>query len=299
MSVKFLITQSDLSLNTENTRGFVQEYLYEDGLFSVGSSDSNNIVVNNIASEQIIISKENDQLVLINRGDGTLLNGKELSEEAIEAIKDGDKIQIGDCFISIKDEEKENVSNSRSFADILSDLQSDEDRYYLLSQKNEKFFFDTSEISFGLDKNGDFLFDEIDIKSLIGTFYKNWQGITFSPIQSFYLNDQLQKTAIKLKNGDRLSFGKKRARNKSFLVLHEPSLIVALESILEPKEGAEDSQANQDNSKEITKSLKKINSEKIQKYYFGYFSFFEITLIFLAAIIGIAIIFITLELAFI
>ena len=75
------------------------EFPFNDAMFTIGSDEANNLVLEKIAPEQAVIINEGDHLKLINGAEGTRLNRKKLRSEAIRALTHGDEIHVGNYTI--------------------------------------------------------------------------------------------------------------------------------------------------------------------------------------------------------
>jgi len=106
MAIKFVLKKigSENSSEEDQTLG---EYALNEAMFTLGSDDTNNLILEESASEQAVIVNEGDHLKLINSASGTSLNGQSLKREAIEALNHGDEIVVGEYAILVVDTESE------------------------------------------------------------------------------------------------------------------------------------------------------------------------------------------------
>ena len=106
MAIKFVLKKigSENSSEDDQTLG---EYALSEAIFTVGSDDTNSLILEEAASEQAVIVNEGDHIKLINSARGTFLNGQGLKREAMEALTHGDEIVVGEYAILVLDTESE------------------------------------------------------------------------------------------------------------------------------------------------------------------------------------------------
>ncbi|MDQ3806355.1 MAG: FHA domain-containing protein, partial [Acidobacteriota bacterium] len=127
-------------------------------IVTIGSDPASSLALPDprVAPEQAIILSEGGRLLLINRAEGTRLNGEPLAREARRTLSEGDALQIGPFSVRLapgQDEEggerrsptpvtreaeappegppaAEADARPRSFAAILDSLRTEEDSFY-------------------------------------------------------------------------------------------------------------------------------------------------------------------------
>jgi predicted component of type VI protein secretion system len=102
MAVRFVIKQNG-SKQTAGENPAIAEYVFDENLFTIGSDAANHLVLAETAAEQAVVVREEEFLTLINRAEGTNLNGKPLRREAFLPLGDGDRIEIGTYTIFVFD----------------------------------------------------------------------------------------------------------------------------------------------------------------------------------------------------
>lgn len=77
------------------------ERILSEPLITIGSDAAASLRLNGsgVAPEQSVIISEDDQMLLINRAEGTVLNDETLAREARRPLVHGDRLGIGDYFI--------------------------------------------------------------------------------------------------------------------------------------------------------------------------------------------------------
>ena len=102
MAIKFVLKKINSADSAEDDQT-LGEYPLSEAMFTVGSDDANNLILDKIAPEQAVIVNEGDHLKLINSARGTFLNGQNLRREAMEALTHGDEIVVGNYAILVID----------------------------------------------------------------------------------------------------------------------------------------------------------------------------------------------------
>jgi pSer/pThr/pTyr-binding forkhead associated (FHA) protein len=350
MAIKFVIKQNGSNALAQDNPA-IAEYVFDENLFTIGSDASNNLVVAETASEQAVVVREDEFLTLINRAEGTALNGKPLRREAFQPLEHGDRIEIGGYIVFVLDTEvsedfqpeiistngalqipmpeealiipemiSENKhvtapdrktekasTSSRNFAAILDTLRTEEDSFYFVVEnkaKKEKrrIRLEKSETSLGANKNSAIISNSEEITTVFAAARKDWSGILLEAAKpnTVFVNGEVLSAARRLRNEDRVSFS---APVKETLVLHEPSSLVALESIQATREQSEarfgihkTSGAETENINIKTKTENKISL--FERTFFGYFSLLEVVTMIFATLIGAVLVFLILEFAF-
>ena len=95
---------------------FEQEIL-SDSIITVGNNPGATLELQheNIAPEQFIIISENDEAVLMNRADGTVVNGKKLKLGSRLILQNGDRILIGDFLLKFENAKQTGFDESTEF----------------------------------------------------------------------------------------------------------------------------------------------------------------------------------------
>lgn len=196
---------------------------------------------------------------------------------------------------------------ARNFADILNTLRTEEDSFYFtVTNENEaetRIPLEQSEMPLGFDAHGRISCAVTEISALYAIVRKDWSGIVVESQRggAVFVNDETIQTTRRLRNGDRVSFNVQRKGSKKTpsLKLHEPSSLVALESILETRSGGENAPKNLGGAENLPASDVAPAKEKVpvlERNFFGYFSFFEIVSMAIGTLIAAVLIFLLLEL---
>jgi hypothetical protein len=361
MAVRFVIRQNG-SKQTAGENSAVAEYVFDENLFTIGSDAANTLVLAESAAEQAVVVREDEFLTLINRAEGTALNGKPLRREAFQPLGDGDRIEIGTYTIFVFDSEtdkpedflskndlpavaeipmpdepfilveeiskNENVTvletniqppvaekiekaekpdASRNFAAILDTLRTEEDSFYFaVKNKAQKELrripLEQAEMPLGANQRGEITVNIKEISTVFAVARKDWSGILLEPNKpnAIFVNGEAVSAAQRLRNDDRVSFA---APIKETLVLHEPSSLVALESLTTTRDASEARFGIHKTSSGETESLTVATPEipkksLFERTFFGYFSFLEVVTMFFATLIGAVLIFLFLEFMF-
>lgn len=170
-----------------------------------------------IAPEQAVIISEANQLLLINRAEGTSLNGEPLARETRRALIPGDQLQIGEFIVSLPSEQIGTGEAStkdfalaetplvletdaaliapaaaeavpaaptppQSFAAILDSLRTEEDSFYFLveggAQSGLRILLESAEMPLGWDEAGQSIcFDPESIAAPRAVVRKDWSGV--------------------------------------------------------------------------------------------------------------------------
>jgi hypothetical protein len=358
MAVRFVIKQNG-SKQTAGENPAVAEYVFDENLFTIGSDAANNLVLAESAAEQAVVVREDEFLTLINRAEGTALNGKTLRREAFQPLGDGDRIEIGTYTIFVFDSENEKPEDflpannlpavaeipmpdepfilveeiiknenvtvletniqqpvaekaekpeaSRNFAAILDTLRTEEDSFYFAvknkAQKEvRRIPLEQAEMPVGANQRGEITVNIKEISTVFAVARKDWSGILLEANKpnAIFVNGEAVNAAQRLRNDDRVSFA---APIKETLVLHEPSSLVALESMTTTRDASEARFGIHKTSSGELETLPAAAAEKAKKplferTFFGYFGFLEIVTMFFATLIGAVLIFLFLEFVF-
>jgi hypothetical protein len=342
MAIKFVLKQIISGTSAENNPT-LKEYIFDENMFTVGSDTANNLVVSEVASEQAVIVREGDFLTLINRADGTRLNEQVLLREAFHTLTDGDEISFGKYIISVFDDALNSTSETakhqsrqrlkvvkeqtilpvphtqfqpekiaeelptpRSFADILDTMRTEEDSFYFTiiekDTETERIPLEQAEIPIGASSKGKIAFSIEQISTLYAVARKDWSGILLESQRrnSVYVNDEVVETTRRLRNDDRVCFA---APTKFSLILHEPSSLVALESLLSARVAENGTRfgglaAANSGATENESALENQNNSLLERRFFNHFSFTEIVTMIIATLIGAVLFFLFFEFMF-
>lgn len=239
----------------------LEERTLDSELFTIGSDPAANVVLRGprVAAEHaIILLQEDDQRLLFNRADGTLLNDESLRREARVGLADGDRLRIGDYVITFHirpaagaappppapeaDRQDGGGNSQRNFAAILNSLRTVEDSFNFLieggRQNQQRIIIGTAEMPLGWDETGQNLaFDEASVFTLRATVRKERSGVLVEALSpgTVAVNGEPVESARQLSNGDRLVLvptAATAAQNQAFLVFHEPASLTVLDELL-------------------------------------------------------------------
>ena len=216
-----------------------------------------------VAPEQFIIIAENEQLILMNRADGTFVNGKILDLGGKVELINGDRIDLGvfQVFLTNKDESqndepnsKENLqsrtnrktvelnsSGSKDFSEVLNSVKEEDSFYFhIVDSENivERILFDSDEIWLGTSFAENSIKKNVDeLDEVFARVQKDWSGAVIYPEadEEVHLNGELLEEPHRLKNEDELILTDEfagRADNQTKITFHEPVVLLALNSIL-------------------------------------------------------------------
>lgn len=243
-----------LIITRQNASAPLVEHTCVEPMISVGSDPAATIHLNGsgVAAEQVIILREEDGLLLINRAEGTLLNDEPLNREARHPLALGDTLRFAAYVVTLRneseynamlaeladempqtlpfDEPRSNVSappaliaepsrETKKFASILDSLRTEEDSFYFLfetgSQAGARLLIDRTETLCGWDANGTQLsIDPAIIETECMVVRKDWTGVI--------VHSPLGKKAMLRVNDEPLS-DPRRLRNGDRLKLAAPS----------------------------------------------------------------------------
>lgn len=353
MAIRFVIKQNGSDTGGAN-KPPISEYIFDENLFTIGSDAANHLILAESAAEQAVVVRENEFLTLINRAEGTSLNGKILRREAFQPLEHGDHIEIGTYVISVLDSRRDAPENvlsafeeksskaeeflpiaekseekadfpaedtitassdtdakkpvrTRNFAAVLDTLRTEEDSFYFIVEdkagnQTRRIPLEKSEMPLGAGQRGEIASKAEEISISFGIARKDWSGILLEAIKPnlIFVNGETIADARRLRNDDRISFP---ASIKETLVLHEPSSLVALESLLTTRDSPEARFGIHKTSSAETESLivartKEKKNPLFERTFFGYFSFLEIVTMFLTTLIGAVLFFLFFEFMF-
>ena len=219
------------------------------------------------------------------------------------------EIQRENKFYDKNKPELPSKKNARNFADILNTLRTEEDSFYFIvengKQEERRIQLEQAEMPLGLDANGAISGKVEKITALYAILRKDWSGIIIETQRggAVFVNDEAVSTTRRLRNGDRVSFNTLRQNDKTlpFLRLHEPSSLVALESLLETRSRTEGANVGTNgagvfypNEIEMTVAPD-LNESFLERRFLGHFNFFEVAAMIIGTLIGAVLIFLLLE----
>ncbi len=213
----------------------------------------------------------------------------------------GDKAQNAEI-------EAEAKKPTRNFAEVLNALRTEEDSFYFIVEngsetEKSRVPIEQSEMPVGLSANGQITCAVNQINALYAIVRKDWSGIVVESQRggAVSVNDETIKTTARLRNGDRLTFNGAKKTNKKlpYLELHEPSSLVALESILETRSRNGNLYGNNSVAGNGAPLAQNANAAPpisiFERNFFGYFSFFEFVAMSIGTLIAAVLIFLLLE----
>lgn len=194
----------------------------------------------------------------------------------------------------------------RNFADILDTLRTEDDSFYL-TVKNaaleevKRIALDQAETPLGVAPNGEIVSAAENISTLCAVARKDWSGILIEAQKSnaVSVNGERITDPQRLRHDDEIVF---TASPKLSLVLHEPSSLVALESLLSTRNNSNSRfglGANNQNPVSADEIPEKVKKESfLERRYFKHFSFVEFVSMIIGTLIGAVLIFLLLEFIF-
>jgi pSer/pThr/pTyr-binding forkhead associated (FHA) protein len=361
MAIRFVIKQNGSGKAAQDDPA-IAEYVFDENLFTIGSDAANHLILEESAVEQAVIVREEEFLTLINRAEGTSLNGKKLPREAFQPLDDGDRIEIGSYVIFVADSEStapidappdeptaaeeppadppadaeipkpdeplaldENPPENkhitarekkppppeaaRNFAAILDTLRTEEDSFYFIVENKahkelRRIRLEQAEMPLGTTQRGEIAGAAEEIQTFYAVARKDWNGILLeaSKPNAIFVNGEAVAGARRLRNEDRVSFS---PQAKQTLVLHEPSSLVALESMLTSRVGGEarfgihkTNAPEEIGAVSTSATAEKNRGSLFERTFFGHFSFLEVVTMFFATLIGAVLVFLFLEFMF-
>lgn len=197
-------------------------------------------------------------------------------------------------------------SAPRNFADILDTLRTEDDSFYFTvrtaAQEVKRITLDQPETPLGTASNGEIVSVAENISTLCAVARKDWSGILIESQKNnaVSVNGEKIETMRRLLHDDEIVF---TASPKFSLVLHEPSSLVALESLLSVRNNPNSRFGNLGANNESLATGKAISEESqkepfLERRYFKYFSFVEFVSMIIGTLIGAVLIFLLLEFIF-
>lgn len=199
------------------------------------------------------------------------------------------------------------MTTGRNFAEILDTLRTEEDSFYFIV-KNEalaeirRIRLEQAEIPLGINKRREVVSGIEEISTVFAVVRKDWSGILLEPQNrsAVFVNGEKVTGARRLRNDDLVSFS---APVRQSLVLHEPSSLVALESLLTARDTADARFGIHKTSgaaleTQIEAAKPKTRTSLFERTFFGYFSFLEVVTMFIATLAVAVLVFLFLEFMF-
>ena len=198
-------------------------------------------------------------------------------------------------------------TSQRNFADVLDTLRTEEDSFYFIrhNENGETANVPLEDVAtpIGETAGGDIAFTIAEISAIYAIARKDWSGILLESQRrgAVFVNDEPVDATRRLRNDDRVTF---TPRTKVALVLHEPSSLVALESLLsarvEPGSArfgglAAQNAAVQQPENQTPTPPAKAKASPLERRYFNHFSLFEVAAMIIGTLIGAVLIFLLLE----
>lgn len=327
MAIKLIVKKTE-----SNGAVSVREIILENELSTIGNSEQATLFLDDaqISDEQAVILVETDRTIFINRSDGTFFNETAISKETRCEVQNGDEIQFGNHIISFlntnfkpknsiyipadanngltaeadtepETEESESydiksngngLKTTKSFADILSSIRKEEDRFYFQLQNTggqEKLSIEKDEITLGWDLTGRILSDDPNVVVMPrANVRKDWSGVMVYPQGKdfVWVNGETISAPKRLRDGDKLIFlssFSSAPQNDTSLVFCEPAALVEMNSIL-PQELPSVAPNRTDLDELVDEIPEVIEKPKVAEKsvkakktkWFGYFSFGEV-----------------------
>lgn len=193
---------------------------------------------------------------------------------------------------------------TNNFAAVLDTLRTEEDSFYFVVKNKEKevarIALEQAEIPIGADDKNQIVFDIKKMTAVFGVVRKDWSGIVLETSRRgavFVNSEPLDAAARRLRNDARVSFA---APIDSVLILHEPSLLVALEPLLSARAVSNNGASGGAIGVQTAKTPKTAepNAPLFERTFFGYFSFVEILTMIIGTLIGAVLFFLIFEFVF-
>jgi pSer/pThr/pTyr-binding forkhead associated (FHA) protein len=347
MAIKLIVKKSEL-----NGVVSVREIILDNEFSTIGNSENATLFLDDtqISNEQAVVVIEETGAILINRSEGTFFNEAEISKETRCELQNGDELQFGSHTVSFLNtnykpknsilipansnnssfepetaDEAEvaevsqngngsDLKSTKSFADILSSIRKEEDRFYFQLQNNgnqEKIPIEKEEITLGWDLTGRILSEDPNVVVMPRAIIrKDWSGVMVYPQGKdfVWVNGTTVSTATRLHDGDKLTFlasFSSAPQNDTSLVFCEPAALVEINSILPQElpsvapnrtdltEEAESNEVAETDIKTQKVAEKQVKTKK--KKWFGYFTFGEVFIMFIGTLIVAGLVYLILE----
>lgn len=248
----------------ENEILFKKDILGE-SIITVGNNPTATLELKSstVAPEQFVIIAENERLVLMNRADGTFVNGEILDLGSKFELSNGDRIDIGTFQISLTTKESFEInesvpkkdiehkarqatvapgaSNGKDFSAVLNSVKEEDSFYFHIVDKEnviERILFDSDEIWLGTNFEQSAIKKSADqLDEIFAHIKKDWSGAVIYPEsgECLFLNGDSLEEPHRLKNEDEIELQDDFASkddNLRKITFHEPVVLLALNSIL-------------------------------------------------------------------
>ena len=197
------------------------------------------------------------------------------------------------------------AKSTDNFAAVLDTLRTEEDSFYFVVKEKDaetgRIALEQAEIPIGANDKNEIVFDIKKMSAVFGVVRKDWSGIILEANRRgalFVNGEPLDDDAPRrLRNDDRVSFA---APVKSLLVLHEPSLLVALEPLLSARAVSGNGVNNTAAISKISATTKtaKPKLPLFERTLFNHFSFIEVLTMIIGTLIGAVLFFLFFEFMF-
>lgn len=203
-------------------------------------------------------------------------------------------------------ESQEQNAPPRNFAEILDTLRTEDDSFYFTvkqdAQEIKRIALDQTETLLGLTPKGEIVTVVEDMSNLCAVARKDWSGILVEAQKSntILVNSEKIEAPRRLRHDDEIVFAN---LPKFSLILHEPSSLVALESLLSARNNSDARIGNSGTNNQAltvdeTISEKSAKESFLERKYFKHFSFVEFISMIIGTLIGAVLIFLLLEFMF-
>lgn len=305
------------------------------GIITVGNDASATVELkdDSVAPEQFVLVCEPEQIILMCRVAGTIINGKPVPQGTIHNLQEGDTVTVGDYRFALGGGENPIITTTetppppqsditeiqesrseRTLTDVLKSLRSEEKFYFQIETEDgetQRLFVETEVAYLGKTEEGDYVFteDESEIETPSVQIRKDWSGVVAYPLASsnIWLGDRILTKPHRLKNDDTLYLQAQNSQKpdlETVIRFHEPTALLVLDSIL-PKElpppvslDEDENQVEEIINQETDLHISQIPTGEIlrqKRLLFGYFTLTEIVVMIIGTLITAAIIFLVLE----
>lgn len=275
------------------------------GSYSIFIADSEQIP--DSAGQTNVFATNEDEIIDVYAT--TKFNVNELDAEIVEAKpKPAAEVplqpqKIEEPLPSDETQTAQETAPQRNFADILDTLRTEDDSFYFTvktaEQEVKRITLDQAETALGIAAGGEIAAE--GVTTICAVARKDWSGILIESPKSgaVSVNGTRISEPQRLRHDDEVVF---TASPKFSLVLHEPSSLVALESLLSTRNdpnsrfglgGGNQSSAPNETIPETTKK-----ESLLERRYFKHFSFVELITMIIGTLIGAVLIFLLLEFMF-
>jgi pSer/pThr/pTyr-binding forkhead associated (FHA) protein len=348
MAIKLIVKKSE-----PNGVVSVREIILDNEFSTIGNTENATLFLDDtqISNEQAVIVIEESGAILINRSEGTFFNESAISKETRCNLQNGDELQFGSHTVSFLNtnykpknsifipansgklsfegetsvesvdevqvfEQPQNgngLKSTKSFADILSSIRKEEDRFYFQLQNNgnqEKLAIEKDEIILGWDLTGRILSEDPNVVVMPRAIVrKDWSGVMVYPQGKdfVWVNGETVSTATRLHDGDKLTFlasFSSAPQNDTSLVFCEPAALVEINSIL-PQElpsvapnRTDLEEVLENEVAEVDPKNRKVTEKQVKtkkRKWFKYFTFGEMFIMFIGTLVVAGLVYLILE----